>query len=362
MASVSRAWWSRVRRGCRLVIACLSAACAGAGPQQPALPWSVQELTQARESLLQDAPSPEQAERIQLGRMLFYDPLLSRDRQTACATCHSEVWGMSDALARSVGHGAGLLAGPGRHGGGVSPRNAPGLWNLTFRESLFWDGRARTLEEQALLPLRDPVELDRDPDEVVRDLSQLQGYRTQFALAFPDAPLPKVQGLASAIASFERSLVSLQSLYDAYAAGDEYALDDTQVMGMFRLQEHGCTDCHVPPLFEKEAYFDRGIGDGSDDGRSAHTGFAADRGAFRVPTLRNTAFTGPHFHDGSVATLEEAVAHELSRSAPSHSDADRAAIVAFIRDALKDESREPDRPRQVPSGLAVPLDGTQLDR
>lgn len=327
----------------------------------PSLPWPEVPLTALVTPDLALEPATLAA-RVELGRLLFYDTLLSGDRATACATCHSEIWGMSDGLARSVGQGAGLLAGPGRAGGALLPRNAPALWNLVFRESLFWDGRMQGLEEQALTPLRSPEEMNRDPVEVVAELRELPVYRDLFARAFPDGPVPSVEHLASALASFERSLTSLRSLYDGYVAGDALALSDMQVEGMFRFAELGCADCHRPPLFEAERFAARGIGDGVDQGRYAVTENAGDVGAFRVPSLRNAAFTGPYFHDGSVATLDEAVRHELSLSGLPYGEQDVRLLVAFVRDALKDESYEPDRPQALPSGLEVPIDGTQIDR
>jgi len=303
--------------------------------------------------------------RAELGRLLFYDPILSVDRETACASCHSEIWGMGDGLARSIGHGGGLLSGPGRKGGPVLRRNAPQLWNLAFRKTLFWDGRSNSLKEQALEPLRSVDEMNRAPEEAVAELASLDSYVTLFEQAFPGEPGPSVDQLAQALAEFQRSLISSRSLYDGYLAGDAYALTQTQIDGMFRFAELGCADCHVPPLFESEAFFDRKLAptEGvTDEGRKEVTKAARDLRAFRVPSLRNVAFSEPYFHDGSARTLEEAVGHELGLSGQSFDERDVELITRFISDALKDETREPDRPDSVPSGLPVPLDGTFIDR
>jgi cytochrome c peroxidase len=291
--------------------------------------------------------------------------LLSGDRETACATCHSEIWGMSDSLTRSVGLGAGLLAGPGRQGPNVMRRNAPTLYNLAFRQTLFLDGRTRTLEEQALLPMLEADEMGRDPQETVAEMATIDEYVVRFAEAFPEDPRVTVENLASALAAFQRTMVSNRSLYDAYLKGDLGALDDDVIEGMFRFAEMSCDSCHTPPLFESERFENRNVPEVEgviDHGRMEVTGLEQDRGKFRVPTLRNIAFTNPYFHNGSVPNLEDAVEHELRQSGMTYTEEDVQTIKRFIDKALRDESREPDRPQSLPSGLPLPRDGTAIIR
>jgi cytochrome c peroxidase len=312
------------------------------------------------------ADNPPSAAKIELGRLLFYDPILSRDGEVACATCHSEIWGMSDGLPRSVGVDGEGPAGPGRTGPNVTERNAVTLWNVAYRSSLFWDGRATSLEEQALLPIETEVEMDRNLEEVVADLAANATYAALFEEAF-GAQGVTADGLAKALAVFQRTMISELGPYDRYVAGDEGALKSEAVDGMWLFDEAGCADCHQPPLFESERYADRGAGDGSDPGREAVTEEPADRGAFRVPTLRNLRETGPYFHDGSVVELEEAVAQEVARSVAEGqsrplTEEETEAIAVFLRKGLMDRSQEPDRPEQVPSGLQVPLDGFRIPR
>ncbi len=126
--------------------------------------------------------------RIELGRLLFFDPILSVDDQTACATCHSEIWGMGDGIPRAVGHGAGLNAGPAREGPNMLRRNSPALYNLAFRSSLLWDGREQVLEEQALVPLFAEDELSADRETLLEELSSVPEYEARFADAFPECP------------------------------------------------------------------------------------------------------------------------------------------------------------------------------
>ncbi len=321
----------------------------------PSLPWPLRAFP-ALPDIARDVPDA----RIELGNLLFYDPILSVDRETACATCHSEFWGMSDALPIAVGNGAGPLAGPGREGPNTLRRNSPALFNLAFRQSLLWDGRSTSLEEQALMPMRADDELALDPALAVAELMAIPEYVALFEEAFPDAPEVNEANLASALAAFQRTMVSDRSLYDAYAGGQASVLDDELVEGMFLFAEMGCSDCHAPPLFESETYADRNVPELEgivDDGRAEFTGLPQDIGKFRTPTVRNLFESEPYFHNGSVKELDDAVRHELEQGGLPFTDEDLRLIERFIRDALRDDSRSATRPRNVPSGLPTPLDG-----
>lgn len=271
---------------------------------------------------------------------------------------------MADGLAKSVGVGGSGAVGIGRTGPTHTRRNARTLWNAAYRRALFWDGRTPTLEAQVLVPLTDAVELGRVPDELVADLRANADYRARFAAAFGGEP--SVANVQRAIASFVRTIVSVDAPYDRYARGDAKALADDEVHGMQLFAELGCATCHVPPLFESERYANVGVADPSapDDGRFEVTRDEADRGAFRVPTLRNLRATGPYFHDGSSATIDDAVLRMARYSAPSRALAsdETAALVAFLRSSLVDRSREPARPDGVPSGLPLPADGFRMQR
>jgi cytochrome c peroxidase len=325
----------------------------------PPIPWEYS----AFPKMAAPADNPASDAKISLGRLLFYDPILSSDRAVACATCHSEVWGLSDGLPLSIGVGGKGPTGPGRTGPNLTRRNAPTLWNIGFVGALFWDGRAPTLEDQVSFPLAEPKELGRPPDEVAADLALIPEYATRFGEAFPADGAPvNSQNLARAIAAFERSVVTRHAPYDQYVRGDAGALDPETVRGMDLFAETGCADCHRAPLFESEQFAARGVGSVDDLGRFEITGDEVDRGAFRVPTLRNARDSGPYFHDGSVAALRDAVAREAELAVRPLASDEIDAITRFIDKALTDRTAEPSRPKTVPSGLAVPIDGFRVPR
>jgi cytochrome c peroxidase len=198
------------------ILAAVAASCGDSAisEQGADTPWPVTEFPQLPEVMKKVPPA-----RIELGHLLFYDAILSIDHETSCSTCHSERWGLSDALRRGVGHGAGLLAGPGRQGPNTVRRNSSTLINLAFRETLTVDGRAATLEEQVLIPLFDEDEMSADPETLVSDLSGIPEYVEMFARAFPEDPEVSIDNLAAALAAYQRTFLSMDALYDKYAAG-----------------------------------------------------------------------------------------------------------------------------------------------
>ena len=329
----------------------------------PPLPWPAERLP----AVSSPESNPTTDAKIALGRLLFYDPILSTDRRVACATCHSEIWGLSDGLAVSVGIDGDGPTGPGRAGPNVTRRNSPTLWNVAYKERLFWDGRSDSLEDQALRPFEVAEELGRPPVEVATELETIPAYRDLFLEAFPESAAVTPDRMAEAIAAFERTFVSDWAPYDRYVAGDEGALSEASVRGMFLFEEVGCASCHVPPYFDSERYEDRDVPavEGvADQGRFEATGDEADRGRFQVPTLRNLAFTEPYFHSGAIADMRDAVAHEAAdgRAARPLTEAEIDDVTTFINKGLTDISRDPDRPDDVPSGLPVPVDGFRIPR
>ncbi len=310
--------------------------------------------------------NPETAATIKLGSLLFYDPILASDSQVACSTCHSEDWGMGDGLPLSVGVDGTGAVGPGRTGPNSTTRNAMTLWNAAFRTELFYDGRAATLELQALQPMKHANEMDQRAADGATRIAKVDGYRTLFAAAFPEVSEPITgENVTRALAAFERTFITNHAPYDQYVAGDAGAMSPEEKRGMERFGESGCAGCHAPPLFESTRYEKRLPT--SDPGRFAITNDPKDRGAFRVVTLRNLRDTGPYFHDGSVIDLDRAVRDELDREvaagrAKPLSNAAFSDLVAFLHSSLEDVSKDPTRPGTVPSGLQVPIDGDHVAR
>ena len=309
---------------------------------------------------------PPTAARIELGRLLFFDPVLSRDGSLSCAHCHRPEHGLADGLARARGLGGARLA-----------RNTPTLYNAAFKQRLMWDRRAASLEEQVLLPLLAPNELAAEPAQLLVRLAAIPEYRERFAAAFPDdspgaAGAISLANLARSLAAFERTLVSRASRFDRFARGERAALTPAERNGLtlFRSLATRCFECHRLPTFDAPLALSVGV-PSSDPGVGAITGFDAQRGFFGVPTLRNVALTAPYMHDGSLATLEEVVEFYrrgggLARGVPASrlhefvrpielTDGEAADLVAFLR-ALTDESARPAQPERVPSGAPVMAD------
>ena len=338
-------------------MALLASACGSSNePSQAAspTPWPVTAFPELPQSIL-DVPES----RIELGRMLFYDTVLSVDHETACVTCHSELWGMSDTHPRAIGHGAGLNAGPQRQGDNQSRRNSLALFNMAFRETFLWDGRETSLEEQALVPLVAEDEMGNELDTVLRELEAIPEYVERFAEAFPDDPHVSAENLASALAAFQRTFVSSRSTYDAYLEDRPELMSEEEIDGMNRFAAFGCHECHVPPLFESEIFANRNVPevDGIvDHGLEELTGRIEDRGKFRTPTLRNFRTTVPYFHNGSIKIMDDAVRHELEQSGMPFTEEDVRLITKFIDHTLFDDTKKPLRPVSVPSGLPLTID------
>jgi cytochrome c peroxidase len=316
-----------------------------------------------------DGFTPQQ---IDLGRLLFFDPLLSADGTVSCASCHHPDRGFADGRARSVGVD-----------GSDVGRAAPTLWNVAFLKSFFWDARAKTLEEQMEGPLYSPHEMGSTPQKLLQGLNASVAYRELFAVAFPGDTAVELAEVYTALAAFETSLISLNSRYDRYALGYHQALTPREIEGLnvFRSFVARCSECHTPPLFTNQQV--AVLGTPEPPGRALDVGaektFNAPKlkGGFKVPTLRNIALTAPYNHSGAFATLREATAfytggrgHAVPPGVemnihwhiwdPKLADDELGLLVEFMQ-TLTDESLKPAIPARVPSGLAPVgrLDPTQ---
>ncbi len=244
--------------------------------------------------------NPMNEGKIELGKLLYFDPRLSKDATISCATCHNPFHGFADPGAFS--------AGVGRQLGG---RNSPTVLNRLFSAEQFWDGRAKDLEAQAHGPLTNPVEMTMGShDEVVAVVAGIKGYGPHFAKGFGD-PKVTMDRIAKAIAAYERTVVTGNSPYDRYQAGDKGALSASAVRGMELFNGRAkCSTCHASFNFTDENYRNIGVGMDAkkpDLGRFDFTKNEADKGAFKTPTLRNVDQTAPYMHDGSEATLMDVV-------------------------------------------------------
>ncbi|MBI4905238.1 MAG: c-type cytochrome [Acidobacteria bacterium] len=257
--------------------------------------------------------NPLTAEKIALGKKIFFDKRVSADGTIACATCHQPAYGFTDNVPRAVGIR-----------GQVGPRRSPRITNRGYGRSFFWDGRAATLEDQVTQPISNPLEMDSTPADAARRLGISQAL------------------LRDALASYVRSLTSGNSRYDRYLAGDSGVLRAEEKLGLKLFTgKAGCSSCHVGPNLTDEKFHNTGAGKLPDEGRAAVTGRVADRGAFKTPSLRDVAHTPPFLHDGSMTTLDEVIRFYDEGGRPNAqldpeirklhlSDAEKAALKAFL--------------------------------
>jgi cytochrome c peroxidase len=235
--------------------------------------------------------------------------------------------------------------------GQVGGRSAPTVINTAYNRFHFWDGRAGSLEEQALGPIANPIEMDLPVDEAVKRLNAIEGYREQFQDVFGTDVT--AEGLGKAIAAFERTILSGDAPYDRFVAGDKSALSEAAQRGhkLFFGKAH-CSACHVPPNFTDHAFHNVGVSidrGEPDHGRHVISKLGGDRGAFKTPTLREIAQTGPYMHDGSLATLEEVVAYYNKGGTPNPqldeeifelnlTEEELQDLVTFLKEGLCSES------------------------
>lgn len=251
------------------------------------------------------ADNPTTAAKIELGRQLFFDPRLSGNNTMSCATCHlpDADKGFADGLARSKGADGKLLT-----------RNTQGLLNVAFYRTLFWDGRSKSLEEQALGPITNPNEMNQPLDDLEQELSAVAGYAAAFREIYKSQVTR--DGIAKSLAAFQRTLISRNSPFDRYLQGDKKALSDEAKRGLdLFVGEADCVRCHHGPLLSDGEYYRLGASL-RDPGRQAVTGKEVDRHKFRTPALRDVARTAPYMHNGSMRSLQDVVLFYL-RSPPA---------------------------------------------
>jgi len=303
------------------------------GSQESAIPKGLGDLKYPEGNL-------SDPRKIALGKQLYFDPRLSADRTVSCSTCHNPKHGWSDARNTSAGVG-----------GQVGGRNAPTVINAAFHRFQFWDGRAATLEEQALGPIANPIEMNLPVEEAVARLNAIEGYKTQFNEIFGSDCTEET--LAKAIAAYERTILSGDAPYDRFKAGDKGALSESAQRGMkLFFGRANCSACHSGPNFTDFAFHNIGVGMDKpepDKGRAVISKLEGDTGAFKTPTLREVARSAPYMHDGSLKTLEEVIDHYAKGAIPNKyldeeifnmklSDEDKADLVTFMKEGLSSDS------------------------
>ncbi|MBF9221143.1 cytochrome-c peroxidase [Hymenobacter ruricola] len=271
------------------------------------------------------ADNPLTQEGVALGRHLFYEKALSLNSQVACATCHQQARAFTDGLAHSVGVNATKTV-----------RSAMALNNLAWEPKLTWDGAATGLENQARIPIENPLEMHQSLAVGVTHLQATDNYPAMFRKAFGSSTITEANVL-KALAQFERTLVSSNSRYDRYLKGDRTALTPDEAEGMrlfnthpvntgpvaLRVRGGNCGDCHSVPLQTNFTFSNNGLDATLTDlGLGAITGLATDNGKFRVPSLRNIALTAPYMHDGRFASLEDVLSHYNEHIAPNSPNID----------------------------------------
>lgn len=268
--------------------------------------------------------------RVELGKILFFDPRLSGSNWISCGTCHNPTMGWSDGLPTAIGEGQKVLH-----------RATPTILNAAYNHLQMWDGRFRSLEEQALAPIESKAEMNQDLDDLVRELQAIKGYVTMFNDAFPGQGITK-ETIAQAIASFERTIVSTEAPFDRWIKGDENAISSAAKRGfeLFNGKAH-CSTCHAGFNFTDDGFHNIGL-KSKDPGRFGVVPVGITKGAFKTPTLRNISKTAPYMHNGAYDTLKEVIDHyarggdDKSNLSPNFKkaeldDSEKTDLVEFLK-------------------------------
>jgi cytochrome c peroxidase len=243
--------------------------------------------------------NPYSEAKAELGKLLFFDPRLSGSGMLSCASCHNPALGWTDGLPRGMGHGMRELR-----------RRTPTVMDMAFGAAFMWDGRAVSLEQQALLPITSPDEMNMPVERLEATVRAIDGYRPYFAAAFPEGGID-AETIALALATYERTLVSGPAPFDRWIEGDETAIPEAAKRGfaLFNTKAR-CAKCHAGWRLTDDSFHDIGL-PGPDLGRGEHVPASVTimQRAFKTPTLRNVTRGGPYMHDGSMADLDAVLDH-----------------------------------------------------
>jgi len=294
-----------------------------------------------------EPPKIERPDLVELGKKLFFDPRLSKSGFISCNSCHNLSMGGTDNLKTSIGHNW-----------NKGPINAPTVLNSSMNLAQFWDGRAKDLKEQAGGPIANPGEMAFSHELTIDVLSSIPSYVAEFKKVFGSDKVD-IEGVKTAIAAFEETLVTPNSRFDQWLKGDKKALTADELAGYTLFKESGCVACHNGPAVGGKSFQKMGVvapykTSNPAVGRAAVTGNDAERFNFKVPTLRNVALTYPYFHDGEAATLAQAVdIMGQLQLGKKFTPAENAKIVAFLHTLTGDQPTFP-LPLLPPSTDATP--------
>ena len=316
-----------------LIVLLVCVGCDTSAPVSEPTPYTLN-IPQTFPDMIIPPDNPLTEEGIELGKKLFFDPILSVDSTISCASCHPPANAFSDPLAFSKGVA------------GETGRNSMPIINIGWMETLFWDGRAISIEDQALQPIQDEIEMGETLEHVVIKLKRHPEYPSLFDAAFQTTSIsPEL--IAKAIAQYERTLISANSKYDQFRAGMATLTPEEELgMNLFFTERGDCFHCHGPRLFTDNRYHNNGLDEFPEDlGLAAITGRPFDAGKFKTPTLRNVEYTAPYMHDGRFQTLEEVIDFYDSGTQPSETidpligrrrqinltPEEKTALVAFLK-------------------------------
>jgi len=323
--------------------------------------WAKEDLLKQSQGLFKPIPAktlsfkgnPATAAKVELGKLLFFEPRLSASYLISCNTCHNVGMGGGDMQETSIGHGW-----------QKGPRNAPTVLNAVFNIAQFWDGRAKDLAEQAKGPVQASVEMNNKPERVVETLKSITAYTPMFRKAFPGEADPVTfDNMANAIEVFEATLITPNARFDKYLKGDRKALNSTELQGLKLFVDNGCAGCHGGVNLGGTGYYPFGVVNAPDAevrpandlGRFKVTHSDNEKFAFKSPSLRNIALTPPYFHSGKVWKLDHAVSiMGLVQLGTTLSDSDTAKIVAFL-DSLTGNQPKVEYPILPPNGDNTPI-------
>ena len=328
---------------CVLVAATSAVALAQKPPMPPVLPKGLA-------AIIYPEDNPHLEAKVELGKQLYFDKRLSKDNTISCASCHDpdKGWSNGEAFATGVR-------------GQVGGRSSPSIVNSAYSALQFWDGRATALEGQALGPISNPIEMDMPLEEVIAKLNKIEGYKKQFQAIYKTDVT--AEGMAKALAAFERTILSGDAPYDRFKAGDTKAMSEQAQRGMkIFFGKANCSACHTGHSFSDFAFHNLGIGmekEKPDLGRFVVTKIEGDKGAFKTPTLREIARTAPYMHDGRFKTLEEVVDYYDKGGHPNPqldeeifalklSKEEQADLVKFLKEGLSSETYPHVKPPKLP--------------